>query len=340
MFCTVKLKKSVIIVCTAAILCTFSGVFLHKNIPVASNSQGEYIKWMDFNLNTKVMNDAMKYDIETNEDDYPVSWVDIIAYLAAKNGNNFSKYKSADCVNFVNKIKEGYSVEELTAELKHFDYYKQTYGAVLEEFVGSYTIEGENGEKKQKYGLKAYSPIGEGFVYSHYDDFGASRSFGFKRKHLGNDLMGRIGTPVTAIESGTVEAMGWNRYGGWRIGIRSFDKKRYYYYAHLRKDHPYQSGLKEGDTVQAGDVIGYLGMTGYSTKENVNNINIPHLHIGMQIIFDESQKEGNNEIWIDMYSIVEFLNAHKSTVEKKENGEYERKYKIESAGDGIIDYQR
>ena len=98
--------------------------------------------------------------------------------------------------------------------------------------------------------------------------------------------------------------------------------------------------MKEGDTVQAGDVIGYLGMTGYSTKENVNNINIPHLHIGMQIIFDESQKEGNNEIWIDMYSIVEFLNAHKSTVEKKENGEYERKYKIESAGDGIIDYQR
>ncbi len=47
--------------------------------------------------------------------------------------------------------------------------------------------------------------------------------------------MGSIGTPIIAVESGTIEALGWNQYGGWRIGIRSFDKKRYYYYAHLRK---------------------------------------------------------------------------------------------------------
>ena len=49
-------------------------------------------------------------------------------------------------------------------------------------------------------------------------------------------MMGQTGTPVMAVESGYVETMGWNQYGGWRIGIRSFDKKRYYYYAHLRKD--------------------------------------------------------------------------------------------------------
>jgi len=53
-----------------------------------------------------------------------------------------------------------------------------------------------------------------------------------------------VGTPVIAVESGYVEAMGWNQYGGWRIGIRSFDKKRYYYYAHLRQNYPYQSDLK------------------------------------------------------------------------------------------------
>ena len=47
--------------------------------------------------------------------------------------------------------------------------------------------------------------------------------------------MGSIGTPIVAIESGYVEACGWNMYGGWRIGTRSFDGKRYYYYAHLRK---------------------------------------------------------------------------------------------------------
>ncbi len=71
-------------------------------------------------------------------------------------------------------------------------------------------------------------------------------------------MMGLVGTPIIAIESGYVEALGWNRYGGWRIGIRSFDKKRYYYYAHLRQNRPYAEGLKEGDYVTAGgDVIGY-----------------------------------------------------------------------------------
>ena len=44
--------------------------------------------------------------------------------------------------------------------------------------------------------------------------------------------MGSIGTPIIAVESGTIEHLGWNQYGGWRIGIRSNDKKRYYYYAH------------------------------------------------------------------------------------------------------------
>lgn len=37
-------------------------------------------------------------------------------------------------------------------------------------------------------------------------------------------MMGQTGTPVVAVESGYVEAIGWNQYGGWRLGIRSFDK--------------------------------------------------------------------------------------------------------------------
>ena len=57
--------------------------------------------------------------------------------------------------------------------------------------------------------------------------------------------MGSIGTPIIAVESGIIEQLGWNQYGGWRIGIRSFDGKRYYYYAHLRKDHPYVEGSRK-----------------------------------------------------------------------------------------------
>lgn len=71
-------------------------------------------------------------------------------------------------------------------------------------------------------------------------------------------------------------------------------------------------------------------MTGYSTKENVNNINVPHLHFGMQLIFDECQKDGNNQIWIDVYQIIEFLRKNKSEVQKEnsDSKDYIRKYNI------------
>lgn len=139
---------------------------------------------------------------------------------------------------------------------------------------------------------------------------------------------GSIGTPIIAVESGYVEALGWNQYGGWRVGIRSFDGKRYYYYAHLRKDHPYAKDLCEGQIVRAGDVIGYLGMTGYSSHENVNNINIPHLHFGVQLIFNEVQKDGNNQIWVDVYEIIEYLKKNSSQVYMAypDTRDYERKF--------------
>ncbi len=61
-----------------------------------------------------------------------------------------------------------------------------------------------------------------------------------------------------------------------------------------------------------------MGHTGYSTKENVNNIKIVHLHWGLQLIFDESQKEGNNEIWIDIYALTRFLAKHTQPAAKVE----------------------
>ena len=132
--------------------------------------------------------------------------------------------------------------------------------------------------------------------------------------------MGGLGSPIVAVEGGIVEAMGWNRYGGWRVGIRSFDSRRYYYYAHLKKDTPFAPGLQEGDVVQAGDLIGFMGRTGYSDWENVNNIETVHLHFGLQLVFDESQKECNSEIWIDVYSIVKLLSVHRSSFQKTAEG--------------------
>jgi murein DD-endopeptidase MepM/ murein hydrolase activator NlpD len=70
--------------------------------------------------------------------------------------------------------------------------------------------------------------------------------------------------------------------------------------------------------VTAGDVIGYMGHTGYSSVENTNNIDTVHLHFGLQLIFDESQKEGNNEIWIDCYALTKFLYKNRSLTEKNQ----------------------
>ena len=292
----------------------------------------DFIRWVDFNVTYQALSDCLEYDAATFGTEKHTSWIKLLSYLAASGSGRFDTYKKSALKKLTEQIDAGKTIEELSAKLTYYPYYLEAYEAVLGGFVGEYEIEGEDGTFEKKYGLRAFSPIAKGYSYSHFDDFGASRSYGFKRKHLGHDMIGSIGTPVIAVESGYVECVGWNQYGGWRIGIRSFDKKRYYYYAHLRKDHPYND-MYEGKIVTAGDVIGYLGMTGYSTKENVNNINTPHLHWGMQLIFDESQKEANSEIWIDVYAITKLLERNKSAVVRNdEEKEYERIYEMFEKG--------
>ena len=309
-------------------------IFWDKSSTINLKENENYIKWVDFKITSDVLSKTAKLDIDSHNSDSEIkyNWIELLAYLACKNGGNFKKFNQNDLNKLVEQLKSGKEMGDITKNMKYYNYYYEAYSAVLSGFIGNYSIETENEDGttcfEDKYGIKAFLPIAQNYSFSHYDDFGASRSYGFKRTHLGNDLMGSIGTPIVAVESGTIEHLGWNQYGGWRIGIRSFDGKRYYYYAHLRKDHPYVAGLSEGSTVTAGDVIGYLGMTGYSIKENVNNINVPHLHFGMQLIFDESQVEGNNEIWIDVYNIIEFLKQNRSTVfmNNSETKDYVRKY--------------
>jgi murein DD-endopeptidase MepM/ murein hydrolase activator NlpD len=305
------------------------------------SNDSQVIKWVDFNVPYKALEKAMYADIESYQDEIHLNWIDILAYLGVKYGGNFKHYKAKDMDNLIEKLKQGESIEDLTKDMKSFDYYQKAYSAVLAGFLGEFKIQVpvekdpdiEDPDSvviwQTKYGLKAFSPIAAGYWYNHYDDFGAGRSYGYRRKHFGHDLMVSTGAPIIAVESGIVEAMGWNQYGGWRIGIRSYDKLRYYYYAHLRKDHPYAANLYIGKAVKAGDVIGYSGRTGYSVKENVNNIDTPHLHYGMQLIFDESLKDSPNQIWIDLYDITKLLSKNKSVVYKdEESKEYFRKYEF------------
>ena len=314
-----------------------AGPFVPGSIPAAGD--GDYIHWVDFDVPQPDLERAFRWDVDTCQSEIHIDWVDLLACLGARYGGDFSRYRQAEMDELAARLQNGETMEEIAGDLKYYPYYREAYGAVLDGLLGQYETEIDGAEAPDfalptdesgnpirseekvwvnKYGLKAFSPIASGFPYSEYDDFGVSRSYGYRRQHLGHDMMGQVGTPIIAVESGRVEALGWNQYGGWRIGIRSFDGRRYYYYAHLRKNYPYQSNLQAGSVVSAGDVIGYMGRTGYSTAENTNNIDEPHLHFGIQLIFDESQKEGNNEIWIDCFELTRFLSMNRAEVKKVE----------------------
>ena len=282
--------------------------FLTGSVSAADDT----VKWVDFSATCVVMKEASRVDIGTYGTDSHRDWIALISLMACENGNDFSNCTSVDVEN----VSEDYeNLLNKWSGKKIYKYYYKSYSAVLSGLLGKGIIEkrNEDGTVTQEdfYGICAVSPIAGGYYYNHYDDFGASRSFGYRRKHLGHDLMCSVGTPVVAVEGGFVETCGWNVYGGWRIGIRSFDSKRYYYYAHLRKGHPYND-IYVGKTVAAGEVIGFAGMTGYSSKEDVNNINVPHLHIGEELIFSPEQKDGYCQIWIDMYELTEFLAESRS----------------------------
>ncbi|MDR1620736.1 MAG: peptidoglycan DD-metalloendopeptidase family protein [Clostridiales bacterium] len=298
-------------------------------VSVGANAQAQmeeetaFIKWVDFNAPLAVLEQALRYDIDSRTEAVKLDWIALLAYSAAMNGGVYKGDKACGHIDaLAERLRAGERMRDIVADMRYYRYYFEAYSAILAGFVGSYRLLHEDAPR---YGLKVYSPVAKAYGFGHCDDFGDARTYGYKRSHLGNDLMGAVGTPVIAVEGGAVQALGWSEYGGWRVGIRSHDGLRYYYYAHMRKDHPYVKTLKKGDIVRAGDVIGYMGMTGYSRKENVDNIDVPHLHFGMQLIFDESQEEGEKEIWIDVYHIVRLLERHRMPVEKDAvTGEYVR----------------
>lgn len=285
----------------------------------AKEDEAQFIKWIDCKVPYEVMVVAYEYDkqfYKSKEVEY--DFIKSLAYLATKNGNKFSVQRDKkELHTLVEKLKEGKTIDDFYGENKYYKFYVEGYTAIFAEFIGEY----KNNEGETVYGLKNYHPFPKGYWYNHYDDFGVSRTYGYSRRHLGHDLMGSIGTPLLAIEGGTITELGWNRMGGWHLTIRSHDKKRAYYYAHLRKGKPFVADLKIGDKVEAGQVVAYLGVTGYSYKEDTNMTCAPHLHLGMQLIFHESQVKGAGEIWIDMYQVSKFLSHNRGAVEKH-NDEY------------------
>lgn len=118
------------------------------------------------------------------------------------------------------------------------------------------------------------------------DSWGNERTYGGERTHEGCDIMSeenkRGVMPVIAASGGTVTNLGWLELGGWRIGITS-DNGIYYYYAHLDS---YADNMAEGTKIRKGQLIGYMGDSGYSKVEGTVGKFDVHLHFGIYIYAD------------------------------------------------------
>lgn len=137
---------------------------------------------------------------------------------------------------------------------------------------------------------------------NYVDSYGFERTYGGDRSHEGCDIMtnGNIRGeyPVVAVCDGTIEQLGWLELGGYRIGLRS-DTGVYYYYAHLYR---YETGVKQGDKVYAGQVIGYIGDTGYSKVEGTTGNFDVHLHFGIYL-----NNSKNEEYTVNPYCLLKKL---------------------------------
>jgi murein DD-endopeptidase MepM/ murein hydrolase activator NlpD len=117
------------------------------------------------------------------------------------------------------------------------------------------------------------------------DTFDQARSG--ERRHEATDILAARGTPVLAVEDGTIQRLFHSVPGG--NTIYQFDPSGHYcyYYAHLDR---YAPGLKNGTHVKQGEVIGYVGTTGNAAPDT------PHLHFGITIVPPNKQYWGGTPI--------------------------------------------
>lgn len=123
------------------------------------------------------------------------------------------------------------------------------------------------------------------------DSFNEPR--GGLRRHEAIDVLAPRHTPVLAVEDGVIAKLFESDAGG--LTIYQFDPGAAYcyYYAHLER---YADGLKEGDRVRRGQVIGYVGTTGNAPRDT------PHLHFAIFRLTDE--KKWWQGTAIDPYSVL------------------------------------
>ena len=148
-----------------------------------------------------------------------------------------------------------------------------------------------------------YFPIPESttdkkMTVSFTNSWMTERTYGGKRGHEGTDVMASQNVaglyPVVSMTDGIVRSKGWLEKGGYRIGVEA-PSGAYFYYAHLDS----YAKVEIGDEVQAGDLLGFMGDTGYGPEGTTGKFPV-HLHVGIYI-YPEELEMSVNPYWILRY---------------------------------------
>lgn len=137
----------VILLILTASLCVQSRKAAAENTyAIMEESGGEkkdYIHWVGFTVPAEVMQKAFRLDMGSIQEDVHLNWVELLAYLGAKYGGDFERFRQADLDAVTEKLKSGMTMEELTKDMKYYAYYREAYGAVLDGMVGYFEQETE-----------------------------------------------------------------------------------------------------------------------------------------------------------------------------------------------------
>ena len=216
-------------------------------------------RYADVTINSSLWNDMRAADVSPL---LIVSLSDIYAwtidFFALQKGDRFR-------VLYEEKVCDGEVIAVDTVRYAIFSHDGQDMPMVMfNQGDGGNIWWNEKGESMRKAFLKAplnYSRISSGFSYS--------RKHPVTRKvqpHTGVDYAAPTGTPVMTIGDGVVTSVKYEGAGGNTVRIRH-NSVYSTAYLHLSK---YAKGLKAGQRVRQGEVIGYVGSTGRSTGPHLD----------------------------------------------------------------------
>lgn len=160
-----------------------------------------------------------------------------------------------------------------------------------------------NVEKEAQFFPIPGSTLDPSLTVSYVDSWQAERNYKGKSGHEGTDIMAgeneRGRYPVLSMTDGTITNLGWLEKGGYRVGITA-DSGTYYYYAHLDS----YADIKEGDEIKAGELLGYMGDSGYGEEGTKGKFAV-HLHVGIYIY------KNDEEISVNPYHVLLYLENKK-----------------------------